>query len=415
MRNGLELLLAPDSNTPIASVHSWFQVGSSWESPGRTGMAHLFEHLMFKATKNHPEGEFDREMEGRGCQTNAATWVDWTCYHATFPATGDNLDRVLHYESDRLQFLDLNARELDSEREVVCNERRYRVDDDPDGKLYEALYAGALRGHPYGWPTIGWMDDIKAISLADCEKFYRTHYAPNTVTLIIAGAIDESDVLNRVAQYYDGISAQSVPAEPVASIGKTADAIQRQEISLPIANERLLMGFYTPEMTHPDFAALELAVEILFGGESSRLVRELVLEREIAVSAHGWVANFSLPALTEMSAVIRSGHTAAEVEGRIFAALECLATTEPSDRELEKARSQFEMEAVRGVITANGLAGKLGHVAVTTGDYRFMTEAMAAIRAVTPEDVRRVVAHYFVPNRCSVVVGNPSNTAETLP
>ena len=135
---------------------------------------------MFKATTNHEEGEYDRVMEERGAQTNAATWVDWTCYHVTFPAHDDNLETVLRYESDRMVHLDLTSAQLESEREVVCNERRYRVDDDPDGKITEELYALALEGHPYAWPTIGWMEDIKAIGLEDCEAFTGRIMHPTT-------------------------------------------------------------------------------------------------------------------------------------------------------------------------------------------------------------------------------------------
>ena len=192
--NGLRVLIWEDHRVPLFAYQTWFRVGSRHEQGGRTGMAHLFEHMMFKATSNHKEGEFDRIMEQHGAQTNAATWVDWTYYREKLPA--GNLDLLCGLESDRMENLVLDEGQLESEREVVINERLLRVDNDPEGLLYEKLYALAFgRSHPYGWPTIGWMDDIRAISLEDCRDFYGRYYAPNNATITLVGDVDRDEAM----------------------------------------------------------------------------------------------------------------------------------------------------------------------------------------------------------------------------
>ena len=409
--NGLSVLLVCDPATPVASFHTWFNVGSCYEKPGRTGMAHLFEHLMFKATTHHEEGEYDRVMEERGAQTNAATWVDWTCYHVTFPAHGDNLETVLRYESDRMVHLDLTSAQLESEREVVCNERRYRVDDDPDGKITEELYALALEGHPYAWPTIGWMEDIKAIGLEDCEAFYGTYYAPNNATLVVTGNVDTEQTLFLIASYYGSIPSQDIPAPPNPAELVPLAAPRRRELTLPISTERLLLGFVTPGLNHPDIPALDVAIELLFGGESSRLHQDLVMEKEIASSTHGWVGTFRLSALTEMSVTLCPGRQAEEAQEAVFAALDDIGRNPPTARELEKARAQIEVSAIRSIITANGLAGKLGHCEITVGDCRHLFVLLDAIDKVTVEDVSRVVRKYFTPQSYAGIVARAASAA----
>ena len=409
--NGLNVLVVCDPATPVVSYHSWFNVGSCHEKPGRTGMAHLFEHLMFKATTHHPEGEYDRVMEERGAQTNAATWVDWTCYHVTFPAQSDNLETVVRYESDRMVHLDLTSTQLESERDVVCNERRYRVDDDPDGKIAEVLYALALEGHPYAWPTIGWMDDIEAIGLEDCEAFYRTYYAPNNATVVVTGNVETEQVLSLIASYYGSIPAQVIPPPPDPAELAPLAAPRRRELVLPIRTERLLLGFVTPGLTHPDIPALDVAMELLFGGESSRVYQDLVMEKELASNTHGWVGHFRLSALTEIAVTLRPGRQAEEAEEAIHAALEDIGRKPPTARELEKARAQIEVATIRSVITANGLAGKLGHCEITAGDFRYLFTLLDAIDKVSADDVSRVVRQYFSPRACVGIVARAAPVA----
>ena len=181
--NGLVVLLLPDPSAPVVSVQTWYRVGSRHERPGRTGIAHLFEHLMFNQTEHLAAGEFDRQMELAGGETNAATWVDWTCYRDSLPAGG--LELALRLEADRMRHLTLTDAQVDSEREVVANERRYRVDDDVEGFLAEELWRRAFTTHPYHWPTIGWMADIAAITTEDARAFYRAYYAPGNATLVL--------------------------------------------------------------------------------------------------------------------------------------------------------------------------------------------------------------------------------------
>ena len=206
LSNGLVVLAQEDFRAPIVAYHTWYGVGSRHERLGRTGMAHLFEHLMFKETKNLSEGEFDRRMEAVGARTNAATWVDWTFYYEKLPAAHANL--AFEMEADRMENMLLGPEQLTSERQVVMNERRLRVDNDPEGKMYETLYANRYgKEHPYGWPTIGWREDIEAITLEDCHQFYDTFYARSKCTF---GTITSR---SRRVDQYSALVQQSVFSE----------------------------------------------------------------------------------------------------------------------------------------------------------------------------------------------------------
>ena len=186
---GLTVLTLVDRSAPTVSYHTWFRVGSRHERPGKTGLAHLFEHLMFNETRNHPPGDFDRLMERAGAEANAATWTDWTYYYENAPRGA--LPLLIELEADRMGNLVLRGPQVSSEKEVVVNERKMRVDDDAEGKALELLYRSAFRRHPYRWPTIGWMEDIRAFTVEDCREFYRKHYAPSNATIVIAGDFNE--------------------------------------------------------------------------------------------------------------------------------------------------------------------------------------------------------------------------------
>src|SRR5580692_1911181 len=230
--NGLTILVLVDTSAPIASYHTWFKVGSRHERPGKTGLAHLFEHLMFNETENLKAGTFDRKLEENGAETNAATWVDWTYYYELLPA--DRVKLAVKLEAERMARLVLREPQVASEKEVVANERRYRVDDDVEGAAGELLYKTAFVEHPYRWPTIGWMEDIQGFTPEDCAAFYRTYYAPNNATVVVAGDVRERDLLLAIRDAYASIPAQPIPPEDIVPEPPQREA-RELEVSKPTA------------------------------------------------------------------------------------------------------------------------------------------------------------------------------------
>src|ERR1700677_2752552 len=210
LENGLTILLLRDQSAPVAAYHTWFNVGSRHEKAGKTGLAHLFEHLMFNETESFKAGEFDKKLEESGAESNAATWVDWTYYHESVPK--DRLPLVIKLESDRMHNLVLRDAQVTSEKEVVANERRYRVDDDVEGAASEVLYKTAFTKHPYHWPTIGWLPDILGFTPAHCERFYKTYYAPNNAVIVVVGDVREETVLREVRDAYGPLASSVIPA-----------------------------------------------------------------------------------------------------------------------------------------------------------------------------------------------------------
>ena len=223
--NGLAVIVLVDASAPVVAYYTWFNVGSRHERPGKTGLAHLFEHLMFGETEKLKAGVFDRKLEENGAETNAATWVDWTYYHELLPA--DRVRLAVHLEAERMQHLVLREPQVASEKEVVANERRYRVDDDVEGVANELLYKTAFTSHPYHWPTIGWMDDIKGFTPEDCTAFYKTYYAPNNATVVVVGDVRERTLLQWIQAEYGAIPSAVDPAggrDPGAPAGRRAPA-----------------------------------------------------------------------------------------------------------------------------------------------------------------------------------------------
>ena len=404
LHNGLTVLIWEDHRAPVFSFQTWFGVGSSHERPGRTGMAHLFEHLMFKATKNMAEGEFDRVMEACGAQTNAATWVDWTYYREKLPA--GSLDLVCKLEADRMENMILNEDQLESEREVVVNERLLRVDNDPDGKLYERLYKLAYDEHPYSWPTIGWMADIRAITLEDCFEFYRQYYAPNNATIVIVGDVDTDEALETISGYYGHLEAQDLPEGP-APVVLTQSEPRRDTLELELSTERGIYGWHAVSGSDSDHAALEVLDEILTGGESSRLYKRLVIEDEVATSCGGWIPSWRHAGLYEFGVHMRPNRVFADAEPIIEEVLSTLLAEGVTERELTKAKNSLEMTFWRQMSDTGNRATGLGDAQVTQGDFTDFFRRVEALRAVTTEDVLSVARRVFVPERRSCVLGRP--------
>jgi zinc protease len=402
--NGLGLIAAVDRRAPIVALQTWYRVGSRHERPGATGMAHLFEHLMFGQTEQLPPGEFDRLVERTGGESNAATWVDWTYYRLSLPAR--DLRLGIRLESERMQHLVLEPEPVEAERDVVTNERRERVEDDVDGWLDEQLMAHAFTVHPYRWPTIGWMEDIRALALPDIRAFYRTWYAPNNATLVCVGDFDDAALRELIAEHYGHIPPAELPrAADLVEPEQTRERVVRA--GKPIATDRLLVGYKAPGQDHPDWAPLEIVSTLLAGCPSARLYRRLVIEREAASSVDAQLTPFRDPSLLRLAVTTARGHDAAEVLGVIDAELAALVEHPPSAAEVEKAKALAETDFWSALVDVDGKAEALGHYETALGDFRRLGVVAERLTAVTAGDVARVARAYLSAARRTVVIAEP--------
>ncbi len=407
--NGLGVITAVDRRAPIVALQTWFRVGSRHEKVGATGMAHLFEHLMFGQTEALPTGEFDRLVERTGGESNAATWVDWTYYRLSLPAR--DLPLGVRLEAERMQHLVLEPTPVEAERDVVTNERRERVEDDVDGWLDEQLMALAFTTHPYRWPTIGWMEDIRALSLPDMRAFYRTWYAPNNATIVCVGDFEESALLDLLATHYGHIPAATLPAPDVTrEPEQTRERIVRAP--KPIATDRVLIGYKSPGQDDLDWCALEIVATMLAGCPSARLYRKLVIEKEAASSVDAQLTPFRDPSLLRLAITTARGHDADEVIALIDAELAELAAAPPTRAEVEKAKALAETDFWTALVEVDGKADQLGHYETALGDFRKLNMIAERLAQVTVEDVARVVKQYLQPQRRTIVIAEPEEEVE---
>ncbi|MEZ4473371.1 MAG: pitrilysin family protein [bacterium] len=405
LHNGLVLLYLPEPRAPVFTYQTWFRVGASDERPGKTGLAHLFEHLMFKGTVQTPEGEYDRRIEEMGGRTNAATWLDWTFYHADLPA--GHLGWLAALEADRLANLAVTPEAFDSERKVVMNERRETVEDEPAALMSETLWATALTEHPYSRPTIGWMADIEGLTLADCQAFRKTWYAPDNAVLVVAGDVPRAELLATVAEAYgDLIPGHAVRAKTTREASRKSPI--HKELSLPVTTERLMVAWQSPAATDADHPTLEVLNELLFEGDSGRLHRALITEGELASGHFAFVPEFRDPGLYEVGVELRPGKTAAQAEEVVLASLAKLAADGITEAELEKARNRLETRFWRHQQTVQQRAQGLGHWEVTAGDFRHAFSVADRLAAVTREDVQRFARERLVPEARVTLYGLPA-------
>jgi zinc protease len=405
LANGLSVVLLPDRSAPVVAYQTWFRVGSRHEAPGQTGIAHLFEHLMFNQTETLAAGEFDRLLEAVGGDSNAGTWVDWTHYRDNLPAA--ELPLVVRLESERMHRLTLEDEQVASEKEVVLNERRFRVDDDVEGFLSEELFRLAFTAHTYRHPTLGWREDVEGIGPEDARRFYRQFYAPNNATLVLVGDFDGESALALVEQAYGAIAPSEIHAPEIA-VEPPQRGERRAVFAKPVTADRAIFAWKSPPQSHPDWVPLLVASELLCGGPSARLHRELVVVREAATRLHGTLAPFHDPGLLEIFVGMKREHGIAEAEAVIDEAMARLAADEVTPAELAKVKNRLETELWSQLDTADGKAEALGHYQITTGDSRVLFEVARRVDEVTPEELRRVAAEHLGKERRTVVVAEPS-------
>ncbi len=403
-RNGLRLLALRDTSAPVVSYQTWLGVGSGHEEKGKTGLAHFFEHLMFNETKTMPHGELDRRFEEVGAESNAATWTDWTCFYENLPSR--ELPLAITLEADRLQNLVLKEPQIESEREVVMSERRDRIDDDVEGRAGEVLWATALRNHPYRHPTLGWMRDIRNYTPDDCRRFYRTWYAPNNVTLAVAGKFKESDLLGAVGDAYGRMKRSTVPTRTHRSTRSRKE--KRLEIQLPTSGEKLQVAYPAPPFSDPDWRVVSVIGQMLFSSASSRLHRDLVMERERANQVWGYLPPFALDSLYEVGADMRPGVRAEEALAAVDKEIERLSKR-VDEEALERAKARLELSAYCSMETAGGKTDLLGFYATLGLPPNGIFERIEATRAITAERVRHVLQRVFDPRRRTVLFVRPES------
>ncbi len=408
LSNGLTVLVLEDTSVPIVAVHSWFKVGSRSEKPGKTGICHLFEHLMFGETKNLKPGAFDRKLEDAGAETNAATWCDWTFYHETVPA--DRVRLALTLEAERMANLVLREPQVASEKEVVANERRMRVEDDLDGWASEKLWEIAFTKHAYRIPTIGSMEDILAFTPADCEAFYTTYYAPNACTVILVGAIDPAKAVALVLETHGGRDASTLPAEDLVPEPPQTEP-RRLEVKKPTNTERFQLAFHGPALGDADHATVSLLMEILAGGRASRLHQDLVRTRELVTDIGATAGAFRDPSLIEFSATARPGVSAKVIEAAIDEALTRVCDELVTDAELDRAVARLELGVAQSLETVNGKAELIGFHETVLGDPDVPFRRLRQWQRTSPSDLRRVARRFFRPEGKNVVVLLPEQVS----
>ena len=401
LKNGLRLVMHENHSSPIISFQVWYHVGSIHERPGITGISHLFEHMMFKGSKNVKPEEHSRIIQLNGGTDNAFTTRDFTAYFQNLPSS--KLELAAHLEADRMEHLQLTNETLQSERKVVKEERRLRTDNSLFGKLNEGLYDAAFLEHPYRWPVIGWMSDLNTISLDTCKTFYQTYYTPGNATIIIVGDIDPGNTISVIEKYFGSLSAtvrfkDVIPPEPMQSQER------QKEISADTQFPWLAIGYHIPNAADDDIPALELLGNILTVGRSSRLYRKLIYEEKAALSLFCTVDKNRNPGLFTITVgSIRKEYTPKLAETIISESLEKLKKELVTEREIEKARNKIETALIFGLQTNFVRGLRMGFSMERTGDPLWFLKDLDRYDRSAAEDIQRVAKKYFTPKNRTVV------------
>jgi len=411
--NGLTLVLSEDHSTPIVHVQLWYHVGSKNERPGRTGFAHLFEHLMFKGSKNvQPDGHTSM-IAAVGGQSNAYTTDDETVFWETLPS--QYLPLALWLEADRMATLRIDRETLVNEREVVKEERRLRVDNQPYGRLNELLYDQAFTTHPYKHPTIGSMQDLEAASIEDVRDFYRTYYVPSNATMVLVGDFDAAQALDLVSRYVGRVpqAGREVPRDLPQEPPQTRE--KRVAIEQPWPLPAVVVAYHVTFDGHPDAYPLHIASKVLSDGQSSRIYRKLVYEKQLAVAAFGQANLIEHPNLFYAAAIVQPGRTPEETVDALISELDRLKTEPISERELQRTKNQFARDYILGRESNQQKAVHLAHAVVIHRDIRTADGEFDIFQNITVADVQRVGDAYFTPENRIVLTVLPSGRAGGLP
>jgi len=407
LANGLNVILHQDKSVPAVSVNVWYHVGSANEKPGRTGFAHLFEHLMFEGSKNVKEGVFDTLLESAGGNNNGSTNNDRTNYYEDLPAHA--LELALYLESDRMAYLldTMTPERVNGQRDVVKNERRQSYENQPYGmasiEIDKMLWPAT---HPYSWPTIGYMEDLTAASHADVVEFFKKYYAPNNASLVITGDIDFDRTRALVEKWFNEIP-RGATVEPVAPPTAMLTGIQKKTLTDRVSLPRLYLAWLTPRLYAPGDAALDVVSSVLAGGKNSRLYKRLVYDTQIAQDVTAYQQSGALGSQFQIIATARRGHTAAELQKAIDEEIEKLRREPPVAREIQRAINQFEASFYRRMERASSKADQLNSYYFAGGGPDYFAEDLARYTSLNPPDVQAAVIRWLPADRRVELVVEP--------
>lgn len=407
--NGLKVLFLADHKAPVATVQIFYHVGSKDEHVGNRGVAHMFEHMMFKGSVHVPPEDHARLLKEVGGQVNAFTTEDVTAFHQTVPPS--TVDFAIKLEAERMRGLRLFPATVDSERKVVEEEKRLRIDNNPIGQAIERFRALAYTVHPYNWTAAGTLEDLERVRPDDCQAFYDAYYQPNNATLIVVGDVDEAAVRQSVEAHFGPLARgpvprRDIPPEPPQIAARTATL--SLDVSLPV----LVGGYHIPRAGHADVPALEVLASILSGGESSRLFHRLVRQDRLAVAAGGLAEVMEHPGLF----IVYAAHLPDKDQSKIRQSLQDeiarLRSTLVTAKELEKAKNQLAAAYLFGLESVEGVARELGLAEVVQGDWHRFLEGSKRYALVTTADVKRVAAQYLVDRNLTTVILRPLPPAD---
>jgi zinc protease len=414
LANGMRVICHEDRSAPLVAVHLMYRAGSRDERPGRTGLAHLLEHLMFEGSQHAPKGQFDDLLERVGGTNNGSTWLDRTNYFETVPSNAVELP--LWLERDRMAFFlpCLDAEMLEVQRGVVINERRQAYENRPygmaDQRLHEMLFD---EGHPYHWPTIGYMPDLEAISLDDARGFYRTYYAPGNAVLVLAGDVGADDGFALAERYFGDLPA-GPPIPPLALPDDPAPsaAVRREVMEDDVSFPRVYCAWAVPGYGTREWVTLDVLAYLLSDGDSSRLQRALVREGRIAQDVDAYLYPTALCGVFGVVATARTGIAPEALETAVRRVLDEVAGGGVSDDEVLGAVRRARRDQVSELATVEERAEALAYAATVLGDPAALEEVMDLYAQVTPDDVRRAAAEWLGAHRGATLAVVPGAGAE---
>ena len=400
LNNGMTVLLHVDHSAPLISYHQWFRVGSRHEKVGKTGLAHFFEHMMFRGTKDISHEALEKMIRGNGGNYNAFTSRDYTGYYEDMPA--GKLPLLVKIESDRMRNLIFSDEIIQKEREVVKEERRYRVTNSVSGSMNESIFSTVFKVHPYRWPIVGYMSDLNAAKIDDFKEFYRIHYAPNNAVLVVAGSFDPKQAKKLISEAYEKIPPQKIPEVKVASEPEQKGA-RLQTLRQNVQSPTLAVVFPAPKAGDQDAYALDLLSNILGEGQSSRLYKRIVYNEQSALNVGAFNYTPKEAGLFQISASVKPGASKDKVLTSIYGELYKLRKYLVSEKELDKAKNQIMKAYVDGLKTISGKARILAINEIYFGDYQVLYKDLEKYEAVTREDIVKVAAKYLLPEKRSVI------------